>query len=159
MTATDRARELLELRRKATQGEWSLVKPHPDEAQMFSVTADLATGHTLADCYCYSDEQDEANANLIVAAANHVEEVCEALIASEDNSEVLQCRLDVVTAEYCESLRKLNAAEAKARAMAELVRHCMKEFRTVEARMVSSDRVVDYMEHKLARILGAEETE
>lgn len=70
-----------ELDQKRTPGEWTIVRPEPNECLMYSVTADGLSGHTLADCFCCPEEQDEANAAFIAAASTAVPRLLDAVDA------------------------------------------------------------------------------
>lgn len=65
---------LLDIAAKRTPRRWVLELPHPDEAQVFSVSSfgDERPG-TLADCCNYSDEQDKSNAAFIASCAGNAE--------------------------------------------------------------------------------------
>jgi hypothetical protein len=141
MTATDRARELLELRSKATQGEWAEAQGciQGRESEVFSAALPERMKDGIGACLAafgdvgaYDEVESISNMKFTVAAANHVEEVCEALLS----------------------------AEAKVAALAELVEKAYSQGYT--AGKYGEKRQTFYCSGargELARILGAEETE
>lgn len=65
----DRLAELKKAAEAATQDEWKSVDPAPDEAPNFTIVAAHAECGSICDFYNYTDVQDRANRDFVVAAS------------------------------------------------------------------------------------------
>lgn len=99
MTSTDLT-HLRELLAKATPGPWRIVYPDADEVQSFCICEpdETALG-TIADFFNYSDEQDKANAEWVLAICNAAPGLLDDLTAANEQVAALRVELAKATAE------------------------------------------------------------